>query len=71
MYLDYALVVANSRTRKIVLEDPVSNNNDHALYKKQDYRDYYIDIEIVAEEGFVGWEVALNCINGCQGKGLV
>jgi hypothetical protein len=68
LHLDTALVVADGRTREMVPEDPVSDDDDHALHEKQDCGDRYADVEIVAEEGFVGWEVAPGRITAARAR---
>jgi hypothetical protein len=57
--------VADGRTRKMVPEDPVLDDDDHALHEKHDCGDRQADAEIVTEEGFVGGEVSPDRINGC------
>ena len=66
LHLDRALVMADSRTREMVREDTVSDDDDHALQEKHGCGYGYADVEIVVEGGFVRGDVSPDRIKGCQ-----
>jgi hypothetical protein len=64
LHLDRARVVADARAREMVAEDPVSDDDGHALQEKHGCRDRRADVEIDAGEGVVGGEVLPDRIQG-------